>query len=81
MDTTIHQDDPRLCRQWEINLSTDGKAVFVVLFLGRAGEHVPMAIHGMTPAEAREVALVLCDGAEQADRRMNEAVQVGKEGV
>ena len=75
MEHIFLPDDPRLCPKWAVNISTRGPAVMAVLLLARKGSDAPLAVHAMTPPEARELAMRLFTAAKEADRAMNEVAQ------
>ena len=77
-------DDPRNCAAVGVGtITARGSSVTqvcVALFRQR-GDLEAAAVHGCTPAEARQMAMELWNFAEKADRAMNAAVTVeGKEG-
>ena len=75
-DTHADAQDPRVCQQRAVRHLSNGSAVLVTLKLGRAGSEEIAAVHLMTPAQARELALELYEAAQDADREMDAAVRV-----
>ena len=60
-------DDARVCQQCAVRHITNGSAVIVSLKLGRVGSEEIVAVHLMTPAQARRLALDLYEAAQDAD--------------
>lgn len=72
---TIDLNDPRVCARYAVTTASMGRNVWVMLDLAPARQAEPLAVAPLPPAEARQLALLLWEAAEAADRRMNEAAQ------